>query len=110
VTNRLRAPCGNHVDFACGAIQCFLGPDDLGGPADLEGAIVASIDGAKKMIDVAVQEIDSVPIAEALIRKRLAKVSVRVILNHSYLQEATDKEHRPDPRPPEYCRVGSRRE
>jgi hypothetical protein len=24
-------------------------------------------------------------------------VSVRVILNHSYLQEATDKDHRPDP-------------
>jgi phosphatidylserine/phosphatidylglycerophosphate/cardiolipin synthase-like enzyme len=84
------------MDFAGGDIQCFLGPDDLGGPDDLEDAIVGSIDGATKTIDVAVQEIDCVPIAEALIRKRLARVSVRVILNHSYLQEATDQDHRPD--------------
>jgi hypothetical protein len=88
---------GSHVDFAGGAIECFLGPYDLGGPDDLEDAIVSSIDGVSRTIDVAVQEIDSVPIAEALIRKRLANVSVRVILNHSYLQEATDKDHRPDP-------------
>jgi hypothetical protein len=49
------------VDFAGGAIQCVLGPDDLGGPDDLEGAIVASIDGPTKTIDVAVQEIDYGP-------------------------------------------------
>jgi phosphatidylserine/phosphatidylglycerophosphate/cardiolipin synthase-like enzyme len=42
---------------------------------------------AEESSDVAVQELDSAPIAEALIRRRLAGVSVRLVLNHSYLIE-----------------------
>lgn len=73
--------------FAGGKIECLAGPPDLGAPDDLESAIVSFIEGATESVDVAVQELDNEPIAEALIKARLAKKSVRVVLNHSYLQD-----------------------
>jgi phosphatidylserine/phosphatidylglycerophosphate/cardiolipin synthase-like enzyme len=85
------------VDFAGGKIKGFVGPADLGAADDLEPVIVAFIERVTKTIDVAVQELDSIPIAEALIRQKRAGISVRLILNHSYLQDETDAEHRPDP-------------
>ena len=73
--------------FAGGAIDCFCGPDDLGGPDDLEAAIVAFIGATEKSLDIAVQELDSFAIAEAVIRKRLDGASVRILLNRSYLTD-----------------------
>jgi phosphatidylserine/phosphatidylglycerophosphate/cardiolipin synthase-like enzyme len=85
------------MDFAGGKIKGYVGPADLGAADDLEHIIVEFVERATKTIDVAVQELDSIPIAEALIRKKRAGVSVRIILNHSYLQDETDADHRPDP-------------
>ena len=59
--------------------------------------IVDFIGEATKTIDVAVQELDNPAIAEALIAAKLGGRSVRIILNHSYLQDESDKAHRPAP-------------
>jgi phosphatidylserine/phosphatidylglycerophosphate/cardiolipin synthase-like enzyme len=83
--------------FAKGNIECFCGPKDLDAPDDLEAAIVAFIGETSKTLDIAVQELDSFAIAEAVIAKKREGKSVRVLLNRSYLQDDTDAEHRPDP-------------
>ena len=91
------------MDFVGGKIRCYCGPSELGAPDDLERVIVDFIGRATKTVDVAVQELDSVPIAEALIARRLAGASVRVILNHSYLQTRGSTgpiPSRPGPSPP----------
>jgi phosphatidylserine/phosphatidylglycerophosphate/cardiolipin synthase-like enzyme len=85
------------MDFVGGKIKGYVGPAGLGASDDLQAVIVAFIDGATEYLDVAVQELDNPAIAEALIRRRRAGVRVRIILNHSYLQDETDAEHRPDP-------------
>jgi phosphatidylserine/phosphatidylglycerophosphate/cardiolipin synthase-like enzyme len=85
------------MDFAGGKIKGYVGPKDLGAADDLEQVIVDFIGEATKTIDVAVQELDSIPIAEAVIAQKLAGLSVRVILNHSYLQDLSDKQSRPEP-------------
>jgi len=74
------------ADFANGKIQAFVGPTELGAPDDLEQAIVDFIAGAQESLDIAVQEIDSEPIAQAILDARWRGLSVRVFLEHSYLQ------------------------
>lgn len=54
------------ADFAGGAIQAFVGPSELGATDNLETIIVAFIDGAQDSLDIAVQEIDSEIIAQAI--------------------------------------------
>lgn len=70
-----------------GPITLHLGPNHVGAPDDLEAPIVAFIDGATRWLDVAVQEIDHPPIAEALVRARLRGVRVKVVLEHDYIAE-----------------------
>lgn len=81
---------------AGGKIKCYCGPDDLGGPDDLEATIIEFIAGTTKTLDIAVQELDSFPIAEAIAKKKREGKSVRILLNRSYLQDDTDADHRPD--------------
>lgn len=81
--------------FADGKIEAYCGPKDLKAPDDFEETIVDFIAGTTKTLDIAVQELDFPPIAEAVIAKKRAGVSVRILLNRSYLQE--DSEHKPDP-------------
>ncbi len=73
------------TDFANGKIEAFAGPTELGAPHDLEGVIVDFAAGARHSLDVAVQEIDSEPLAQALIDARFRGVSVRVFLEQDYL-------------------------
>ena len=68
-----------------GDLELYMGPSGLGAPDNLEQVIVRFIDGAKKRLDVAVQELESVPIAEALIRARKRKLVVRVVIEWDYL-------------------------
>jgi phosphatidylserine/phosphatidylglycerophosphate/cardiolipin synthase-like enzyme len=75
-----------------GSLKLFLGPAEilpLGSPAsldDLEAAIVGFIDGALKSLDIAVQEVDSEPIARAIIRAQIGrKVAVRLVSEADYL-------------------------
>jgi len=66
-------------------IEIFMGPKKLGATDDLEDVIVSFIDGAKRSLDVAVQELESLPITEALIRARKRRIVVKVVLERSYL-------------------------
>src|SRR3546814_8362105 len=61
-------------------LELHMGPASLGAPDDLEAAIVGFIDEAKETLDVAVQEIESRPIAEALVRARQRGVRIRLVL------------------------------
>ena len=72
-----------------GSLELYMGPAALGGPDDLEGPIVAFIDGANEHLDVAVQELESLPIAKALLRAKARDVDVRVILEGKYLTVRT---------------------
>lgn len=73
-------------------VTLHLGPRAVGGPDDLEAAIVDFIDGAERELRVAVQEIDHPPIAEAILRaKRRGVRLMDVVLEADYLRE---------PRPP----------
>jgi len=54
--------------FADGKIDVYLGPVELGAPDDLEQVVIDFIDQAKSSLDIAVQEIDSLKIAEAIIK------------------------------------------
>jgi phosphatidylserine/phosphatidylglycerophosphate/cardiolipin synthase-like enzyme len=74
------------ADFAGGKIQAFVGPPELGAADDLEAIIVRFIDDAQESLDIAVQEIDSEIIAQAILDARWRGVSIRVFLEHSYLQ------------------------
>ncbi len=68
-----------------GRLELFMGPRELGAPDDLLDAIVSFIDGSRQSLDVAVQELESQPIADALIRARQRGVLVRVVLEGDYL-------------------------
>ena len=65
------------ADFAGGAIQAFVGPPELGAADDLETIIVGFIDEAQESLDIAVQEIDSEIIDQAILDARWRGVSVR---------------------------------
>jgi len=71
--------------FAGGRLHAFVGPTELGAADDLEQVIVSFIEGAKESLDVAVQELDSEPIAQALIDARWRGVGIRVFLEQDYL-------------------------
>ena len=75
--------------FAGGLIECHAGPTEKGAPDDLETVIVEFIDGARRELQVAVQELDNEPIARALVRAKLERgVDVEVFLEQDYLREA----------------------
>jgi phosphatidylserine/phosphatidylglycerophosphate/cardiolipin synthase-like enzyme len=81
--------------FASGKVDVFLGPRELGGPDDLEAVIVDFVAGARESLDVAVQELDSLPIAEAILDARWRGVQVEVFLEQDYLR--TTLKAKPDP-------------
>ncbi|MRG59921.1 phospholipase [Agromyces sp. CFH 90414] len=70
-----------------GGVELYVGPSSVGGPDDLDLAIREFIGAAEHSLAIAVQEIDSRPIAEAIIAARQRKVRVRVILEGDYLTE-----------------------
>jgi phosphatidylserine/phosphatidylglycerophosphate/cardiolipin synthase-like enzyme len=83
--------------FADGKIDVYLGPVELGAADNLEQAIVDFIGGARKSLDIAVQEIDSIPIAEAIINARWSGVSINVFVEQDYIRTKLEKV----PEPPE---------
>jgi phosphatidylserine/phosphatidylglycerophosphate/cardiolipin synthase-like enzyme len=70
-----------------GGIELFMGPTALGGPDDLDAVIKQFIAGAKRSLYIAVQELDSRPVAEAILAAKAAKLRVRMILEGDYLVE-----------------------
>jgi phosphatidylserine/phosphatidylglycerophosphate/cardiolipin synthase-like enzyme len=85
--------------FADGKIDVYLGPSELGAPDDLEQAIVDFINGARDSLDIAVQELDSLKIAEAIINARWRGVSTNVFVEQDYIR--TKLEKKPDPPVPD---------
>jgi phosphatidylserine/phosphatidylglycerophosphate/cardiolipin synthase-like enzyme len=85
--------------FAGGKIEAYAGPADLGAPDDLEKVIVDFIGGANVALDIAVQELDSEPIAQAILDARWRGVSIQIVLEQEYLCEESlpDEKHRPKP-------------
>jgi phosphatidylserine/phosphatidylglycerophosphate/cardiolipin synthase-like enzyme len=75
------------VGVQVGGIELFAGPQALGGPDDLESVIRDFIDGAKHELLIAVQELDSQPIARAIVAAKARGVTVRIILEASYLRD-----------------------
>lgn len=74
------------MSIKLGKVELFMGPRQLDGPDDLEAAIVTFIGGAKKRLDIAVQELDNKKIAKAIIKARQKKVTVRIVLESDYLR------------------------
>src|SRR3546814_15160178 len=65
----------------------MVGPGDLCAACDLEAGIGGLFGGGKETLDGAVQEIESRPIAEALVRARQRGVRIRLVLEQDYLRE-----------------------
>jgi len=70
-----------------GGIELHMGPTVLGGPDDLDEGIRQFIGGAKRSLFIAVQELDSRPVAEAILAAKAAKLKVKIILEGDYLVE-----------------------
>ncbi|MCD8519804.1 MAG: phospholipase D-like domain-containing protein [Alphaproteobacteria bacterium] len=73
------------MSLKVGNIEVFMGPHTLGAPDNLEQAIVSFIDDARKTLDIAIQELESQSIAEAIVRARQRGVRVRMVLELDYL-------------------------
>lgn len=71
--------------FAAGKIEAYVGPSELGAADALEDVIVRFIAGARRTLDIAVQELDSEPIAQAILDARFRGVSVRMVMEQDYL-------------------------
>lgn len=74
------------ASFAADKIEAYLGPKELKAADDLESVIVAFIGQAKESLVIAVQEIDSMPIAEAILDARWNGVRIEVFLEQDYLK------------------------
>ena len=87
-----------------GKIELYMGPHQLSGDDNLLDVIVKFIDKAKKRLYIAVQELDSRPIVDAIIRARQRKVLVKLVLEADYLLAksalsdpfVSDGEHEPN--------------
>jgi phosphatidylserine/phosphatidylglycerophosphate/cardiolipin synthase-like enzyme len=84
------------ADFAGGKIQAFVGPQELKAKDNLEKVIVEFIGQAEKSLDIAVQEVDSEAIAQAILDARWRGVKVRMFMEQDYL--ARDKIPKATPR------------
>ena len=76
------------ASFAQGKIEAFCGPFELGAPDDLDKVVVGFIRGARKILDVAVQELDTEPIAQALLDAALRGIDICMFLEQDYLRAA----------------------
>ena len=75
------------MSVTIGGVELYMGPKSVGGPDDLDLAIREFIGEADHSLAIAVQEIDSRPIAQAILEAKRRGVQVRVILEGDYLTE-----------------------
>lgn len=71
-----------------GGVELYVGPTVLQAPDDLDQVIRDFIGAATTSLQVAVQELDSRTIAEALLAAKARGVHVKVVLEQDYLVEA----------------------
>ena len=74
-------------------IELYMGPKEVGGPDNLLDPIIKFIDGAQKRLLIAVQELDTEPIAQAIVRAKQRGVLVKVVLEADYLIAKRAREH-----------------
>jgi len=74
------------TSFADGKIEAYVGPKELKAEDDLEAVIVEFIADAKESLDIAVQELDSEAIAQAILDARWRGVDVDLFLEQDYLR------------------------
>ncbi|MFC7531919.1 phosphatidylserine/phosphatidylglycerophosphate/cardiolipin synthase family protein [Actinoplanes sp. GCM10030250] len=70
-----------------GSVEFYAGPTVLGAPDDLDEVIRNFIAGATTSLYIAVQELNSRPIAEAVLAAKARRLRVQVILEGDYLTE-----------------------
>jgi hypothetical protein len=93
--------------FADGKIEAYVGPPGLGAADDLEAVIIEFIKGARSKLSIAVQELDSEPIARAILDASWHGVHVELFLEQDYPRtslkrdKATGIPIRPVPEPGE---------
>ncbi|MFC1507301.1 phosphatidylserine/phosphatidylglycerophosphate/cardiolipin synthase family protein [Thermoproteota archaeon] len=75
----------NSLGLISDNIELYMGPVELGAPDNLEKVIISFIDGSKKTLDIAVQELESKPIAEAIIAAKKRGVVINIVLEGDYL-------------------------
>lgn len=81
------ATVGVFMGFQLGPIEFYAGPAVLGGPDDLDAVVRSFITKARESLFIAVQELDSRSITEAVLAAKAAKVRVQVMLEGDYLVE-----------------------
>jgi hypothetical protein len=74
------------ASFAGGAIEAYVGPPGLGAADDLEAVIVGFVRGARRSLRIAVQELDSRAVAQAVLDARWRGVDVELFLEQDYLR------------------------
>src|SRR5215204_996496 len=72
--------------FGDGKIEAYVGQVELGAADNLEQVIVDFIGGAKKTLDIAIQEIDSRTIAQAILDARWRGVQVQMFIEQDYIR------------------------
>lgn len=99
--------------FAGGKIEAYVGPRELGAADDLEEVIVDFIAGARTSLDIAVQELDSEPVAQAILDARWRGVAVTMFLEQDYLRSPLKSKEGipvpPSPKPGETAEQALRR-
>jgi phosphatidylserine/phosphatidylglycerophosphate/cardiolipin synthase-like enzyme len=70
-----------------GNIEMYFGPAALGAPDDLERVITEFIDDARDTLVIAVQELESRAIAEAIVRAKQRRVRIKMVVEQDYLRE-----------------------
>lgn len=76
-----------------GNVEFYCGPKKVGADDNLEEVIINFIDKSQKRLDIAVQELENRTIAEAIIRARLRKVTVRLVIEQDYLKVKRARKH-----------------
>jgi phosphatidylserine/phosphatidylglycerophosphate/cardiolipin synthase-like enzyme len=76
------------MGVSAGGLELYTGPKLLGATDDLDAVIREFVDGAWHTLDIAVQELDSRSIADAILAARARDVRVRLILEGDYLVES----------------------
>lgn len=74
------------MSMKVGNVEFYVGPHDVGADDNLERTIVDFIDKTTKRLEIAVQELESKPIAQAIIRARERKVLVKLVIEQDYLR------------------------
>jgi phosphatidylserine/phosphatidylglycerophosphate/cardiolipin synthase-like enzyme len=88
ISTSLSAEDNGAVGVVVGGVEFYVGPPVLGAPDDLDAVIRDFLGAAKHSLAIAVQEVDSRSIADAILAAMQRGVRVQLILEGDYLVEA----------------------